>query len=575
MARHSAAHYFLEGLCELGIDYLFCNLGTDHVSLIEEMARWSRGNRPHPPAILCPHETVAVHMAGGYAAMTGRGQAVLVHVDAGTANAAMALHNLCRHRLPVFLMAGRAPYTTRGELTGSRDTYVHFIQDPYDIASLVRPYIRWEYCLPSGVVAKELLSRGHAMMQSEPMGPVFLTLPRETLAEEIDEGMVRSFPPDRFGPVAAGGADPAVAAEIARQIMAAENPVAFTGYLGRKAEAVAVLDELAREAGIRVVSHAAIWMNSPADSPCFAGFDPAPLLEEADLGLLLDTDVPWVPSVMRERPDTRWIQVDVDAAKRDIPLWNFPADLRVQGDCTTVLRQVLAVVRERADDAFRAKVAARIESWAPARAARARRLAAAAADPGAPDAIATPFLMAALNRLLSPDDIVINEAIRNGGVVQDQIVRTRPGTYMGFAGGGLGFSGGMALGVKLARPGQRVVQIVGDGSFHFSAPDSVYAVAQGYGLPILTIVLDNRGWSAVKEATKRVYPRGVAVEEERFFARLDMGGGERRFEEVARAFGAYGERVSEPEEVEPAIRRCLSALERGQAAVLTARITPL
>ena len=155
MARHSAAHYFLEGLTELGVDYLFCNLGTDHVSIIEEMARWSRTNRRHPPAILCPHENVAVHMAGGYAAMTGRGQAVLVHVDAGTANAAMAMHNLCRHRLPVFLMAGRAPYTTRGELTGSRDTYVHFIQDPYDIASLVRPYTKWEYCLPSGVVAKQ------------------------------------------------------------------------------------------------------------------------------------------------------------------------------------------------------------------------------------------------------------------------------------------------------------------------------------------------------------------------------------------------------------------------------------
>jgi acetolactate synthase-1/2/3 large subunit len=500
---------------------------------------------------------------------------VLVHVDAGTANAAMAMHNLCRHRLPVFLMAGRAPYTTRGELTGSRDTYVHFIQDPYDIASLVRPYTKWEYCLPSGVVAKELLSRGHAMMQSEPTGPVFLTLPRETLAEEIEEEKVASFPPDRFGPVQAGGADPAVAAEIAARIMAAEDPVAFTGYLGRRAEAVAALDELARLAGIRVVSHAAIWMNCPADSPCFAGFDPAPLLETTDLGLLLDTDVPWIPSVTRERPGTRFIHVDVDAAKRDIPLWNFPADLRVQGGCATVLRQVTAAVRERADDAFHARVAARMAGWAGPREVRARRIAAAAANPGEPDAITTPFLMAALNRALRPNDVVLNEAIRNGGVVQDQIARTLPGTYIGFAGGGLGFSGGMALGVKLARPEARVVQVVGDGSYHFSTPDSVYSVAQTHGLPILTVVLDNRGWSAVKEATKRVYPRGAAVEEEAFLARLDAGGGERRFEDVAKAFGAHGERVTRAEEVEGAIARCFAALERGQAAVLTARVTPL
>ena len=115
MSRHSAAHYFLEGLVDLGIEYIFANLGTDHVSLIEEIARWDREGRKHPEVILCPHEIVAVHMAGGYALATGRGQAVFVHVDAGTANACMAIQNLFRYRLPVMLFAGRAPYTLHGE----------------------------------------------------------------------------------------------------------------------------------------------------------------------------------------------------------------------------------------------------------------------------------------------------------------------------------------------------------------------------------------------------------------------------------------------------------------------------
>ena len=87
MSRHSTAHYFLEGLVDLGVEYIFANLGTDHVSLIEEIARWDSEGRKHPEMILCPHEVVAVHMAGGYALATGRAQAVLVHVDAGTANA--------------------------------------------------------------------------------------------------------------------------------------------------------------------------------------------------------------------------------------------------------------------------------------------------------------------------------------------------------------------------------------------------------------------------------------------------------------------------------------------------------
>ena len=67
MSRHTTAHHFLEGLVGLGIDYIFANLGTDHVSLIEEMARWDSEGRKHPQMILCPHEVVAVHMAGGYA----------------------------------------------------------------------------------------------------------------------------------------------------------------------------------------------------------------------------------------------------------------------------------------------------------------------------------------------------------------------------------------------------------------------------------------------------------------------------------------------------------------------------
>ena len=90
MTKRSTAHYFLEGLTDIGVDYIFANLGTDHVSLIEELARWDSDGRQHPQVILCPHEVVAVHMAAGYALATGRGQAVFVHVDAGTANACMA-----------------------------------------------------------------------------------------------------------------------------------------------------------------------------------------------------------------------------------------------------------------------------------------------------------------------------------------------------------------------------------------------------------------------------------------------------------------------------------------------------
>jgi acetolactate synthase-1/2/3 large subunit len=573
MARHSTAHYFLEGLVDLGIDYVFSNLGTDHVSLIEALAQWDAEGRSHPVMVLCPHENVAVHMAGGYAALTGKGQAVMVHVDAGTANSSMGLHNLFRGRLPVFLMAGKAPYTLRGELPGARDNYVHFVQDPFDIGSLVRPYVKWEYTLPSGVVTKEALRRGHTMMQSDPKGPVFMTLPRETLAETWDAATMPGFPASGYGAVACGGVEPTVAARIAERLMAANDPIAITAYLGRSAAAVAVLDALARECGIRVFEFNPVYLNIPRNSPCFAGFDAKAAIAHADLGLLLDVDVPWLPKYVPEQPQLPWIHVDVDAVKKDFPMWGFATDMRIQGDCATVLAQVLEIVRTRANPDFRERCAQRIASWGTEHQGRRLRTAAAAAKPGNKGAISPDWVCAALNEVLLPDDIVVNEAIRNSPAVLQQIERTQPQSYIGLAGGGLGFSGGTALGAKLARPRSRVLQIVGDGGFHFCNPTAVYAVAQQYGLPVFTVVLDNGGWQAVKEAVLRVYPDGAAAASNDFQARL--GGAARDFAQVAAAFGAHGETVDDPDQLRAAIRRCLAANDAGRAAVLCVRITGL
>jgi len=577
MARYATAHYFLEGLVDLGVDYIFANLGTDHVSLIEELARWDKDGRKHPAMILCPHEVVAVHMAGGYALATGKAQAVLVHVDAGTANACMAVQNLFRYRLPVMLFAGRAPHTLHGELKGSRDTYVHFVQDPFDIASIVRPYVKWEYSLPSGIVVKEALARASAFAHSDPSGPVYMMLPRETLAEEWDEAAMPAYPPTRYGSVQTGGIEPARAEAIARALMDADNPVAFTAYLGRRPGAVALLDRLARACGIRVAEFNSIDLNIPQDSPCYAGIDAVPLLEGADLGLLIDTDVPFVPQSAKRAGSMKWIQIDVDPLKADFPMWGFATDMRIAGNSAVILRQVLDAVEARADDIYRRRVAARIASWNGAREQARNRRAAASRDKGTSGALNPAFVFATLGVKLAQDDIVLNEAIRNGPVLQDQLTRTRAQSYVGLAGGGLGFSGGMALGLKLAQPNRRIVQVIGDGGFHFSSPDSVYAVAQQYQIPIFTVVIDNGGWQAVKSATQRVYPKGVAAETDQFQSRLTSGRQDERrdFSDVARAFGAHGESVGEPDELAGAIDRCLGALDDGRAAALHVRVTRL
>lgn len=568
----TGAHHLLESLNALGIEYLFCNLGTDHAPLIEEMARWRQQNRQLPKIVLCPHENTALHMAAGYAAATGRGQGVLVHVDAGTANSAMALHNLFRARIPVLLMAGKAPFSTNGELKGGRDSFVHFIQEPYDQGSVVRPYVKWEYTLPAPELTHEVVARAHTVMHSDPMGPTYLMLPREVLAARAP-----ALPSIRrraleSNPVKVKTGDPDAIDQVAERLLAAEDPLLVTAYAGRNLAVPHLLDELAQLTGLAVYEFNTTHLNISHDSPCYAGGQPGPHVERTDFGILLDVDVPWIPRDIHANPDAYWVQMDVDVLKRDMPLWSFPTDLRVPGDSHLLLQQLLAAVRAQQTPSQARRAAERVSKMRHQRAKQQAAVAARAESPGARGQINPDYFCAALGRMLSPDDIIINEAIRNAAVVQSQIPFTRPGTLLGSLAGGLGFSGGMALGQKLAQPDRTVVQIVGDGSFYFCNPSSVYAVAAQYSLPIFTIVLDNTGWGAVKASTLRMYPKGIAHVTDEFSARLlpDM-----QFAKVAEAAGAYGETLEDPAETEASIGRCLAALREGRSAVLHVRVAPM
>ena len=568
----TASNDLLQGLVDLGIEYLFCNLGTDHAPLIEEMAHWREQGRAFPKLILCPHENTAVHMAGGYAVATGRGQAVLVHVDAGTANAAMGLHNLCRTRIPVLLIAGRAPMSTFDGVTGGRDTYVHFIQEPFDQASVVRPYVKWEYNLAWPSMAHEVVSRAGAVMQSDPTGPVYLTLPREVLAAPVDAASVGAYGHQNHLPVKAQGADPSAVRAIAEQLMRSDNPMLVTAYAGRNREAPALIEKLAVLCGMRVCEFNTIYMNIRRDSPYFAGYNPAAFTEQADFGLMVDVDVPWIPKTTRVNPNAYWAQLDVDAIKRDIPMWGFPLNARIEGDSVRLIAQLIEIIESSATPEFKTKAAARGLAFKTAHAQNKQKAASLAQAKGVVNAINPHYLCAVMGQKIEMHDVVLNEAIRNTMAVFEQIPREVPGSLMGLSGGGLGFSAGTALGIKLAQADNRVIHFVGDGSFYFSNPSSVYAVANQYGLPILTVLLDNGGWSAVKESTLRMYPQGEAKSTNQFASDL---GYSTDFAAIAEAAGAHGERLTDPEQVEAAIERCLAALDAGQSALLHVRITPL
>ncbi len=353
--------------------------------------------------------------------------------------------------------------------------------------------------------------------------------------------------------------------------MAAENPILITGYAGRHARAARMIEELAEFAAI------AVYQSFPSHnisdrSPCFAGYATGKAVAAADVGLLVDVDVPWFPADVQPSERAYWAHVDIDVLKLGSPMWTFPGNLRLQGDSGRILEQLLAELQARATPRFKAAVERRLECLKAARAERLAATAKLAGDKGSVDAINLHYVLAEIGRALDENDIVFNEAVSNAGAVMMQIPRPLPNTMFHTGGAGLGWSGGMALGAKLAAPDRMMVQIVGDGSFYFNGPSSVFAVSQQYNLPILSVVLDNSGWRAVKQSTLRVFPDGEAKAANAFEAELAP---KVAFAKIAEAFGAYGESVADPAEVPAAIARCVKEVRGGRSALLHARVTRL
>ena len=181
----TVAQAYLELLEDRGVDFFFANAGTDFASLVDAFARREAEGKRAPRPIVAPHESVAVGMAHGVWLATGRPQAVMVHVTVGTANAACGIITAARAQVPMLMSAGRTPITEEG-LPGSRDLYIHWAQESFDQAAMLREYVKWDYELRTPAQLEAVVDRAFELMLAEPRGPVYLTLPREVLAAPVD-----------------------------------------------------------------------------------------------------------------------------------------------------------------------------------------------------------------------------------------------------------------------------------------------------------------------------------------------------------------------------------------------------
>ncbi|MDP6572040.1 MAG: thiamine pyrophosphate-requiring protein [Rhodospirillales bacterium] len=558
----SAGEAFLELLADRGVDYLFGNAGTDFASIIEGLAKAATGEARAPRPIIAPHENLAVAMAHGAYLATGRPQAVMVHVNVGTANAICGLFNAARENIPLVLAAGRTPINEDGA-RGARSVYIHWGQEMFDQASMVRDVVKWDYELRNPAQVEAVVDRALSVAMSEPRGPVYVSLPREVLVDGA--GTVAFDSPSLRQPASAAAPDAAATRLAAQWIARARRPLVVTSSFGRNADDVPALARLAQRFALPVVGHQARYTFLPTTHPMHMGFDPKPLLGEADLIVVLDSDVPWIPELHDVDPEARVIHIGADPLFSGYPMRSFRADLALAGSSGATLG---ALARALAGAARVAKTKARIEArrkrltrWRGRRDAGREKTLAAQAGEAAP----TPAWVAAcLNKVMGRDDVLVTEM----PFALDFMDFEKPGTYFGSSSaGGLGWGLGAAIGVKLGRPERRVVGVVGDGSYMFGNPTPAHFVSQAHDLPTLTIILNNRMWAAVRNATLNIYPDGAAAKSNR--APLTYLEPAPEYQLIVEASGGYGEKVERARDLPAAIARALDAVDNeGRQAVL-------
>jgi acetolactate synthase-1/2/3 large subunit len=556
-----AAEDYLEALAAHGIEHLFANPGTDFAPIVEAFARAARSNGKVPRPIVVPHETAAVAMAHGYTMITGKPQAVMLHTNVGTANAINMLIDASRDRMPILLTSGRTPFTESGA-EGSRNAHIHWAQEMYDQAGMLREVVKWDYEMKRGDQAATVVDRALEMAMSSPKGPVYLSLPREVLAEVMDASPVtnrgRRARPRAPVPAAAD------IEQLADWIAAARAPVVITGALGQDPRDAAALARLAEQWALPVIPYNTRYFAISANHPMFQGSAPGPLLQAADLVIAIEADVPWIPSKEHPPAEARIVQIGEDPLYARYPMRGFPSDLTITASALSALEaleQALtgrkrAYVEERR--ARLTKRSAELHAGWRAEAEQAGR--------GNKNTLA--WLNHCLRDVVDSDTIVISEY----SFRQEYCPLETPGSLFALSSaGGLGWGFGASLGAKLASPDRLVLSVLGDGAYMFANPTACHYVAEMQNLPVLTVIYNNALYGAVRRATLDMYGRGVASEGDgRLLADLPAPS----FEKIVLAHNGHGERVENPADLPAALQRAAAAVRGGQQALVNVVCPP-
>jgi acetolactate synthase-1/2/3 large subunit len=548
----SAAHTLLSFSARAGIEYIFSNLGSDHPAFIEAFAEMRAGGEPAPKVVVCPHEMTALSAAHGYAMITRRPQLVLVHVDIGTQNLGGSVHNAARGRVPAIVIAGLSPVTDGGDRTGTRNEFIHYIQDMTRQHELVAPYMKWCYEVRAPETITSVMARAIQIATAAPEGPIYITGAREIWEGPAGE---KTEPLEDWPTAGLGGLGESEIRELYQAIVASRRPLVVTSYLGRQPDAVRKLVEISDRLAVGVCEVSPTYLSFPGGHENHLGYRRNSFVDEADLILMLDVVVPWINPKVQPQASAQVIHFDIDPLKTGLGYWHFPAKRVYQADTLATLTQLAAMM-----DSDPPGRQARRE-WIVEARRRAKPVPRPTEGPISPEELSD-----AVAELVTEKTVVLFEAPTCTELIPASLRLNRPGSYFNSGGAGLGWCINACIGAKMAQPDAEVIALVGDGCYLFGVPGSAYWVANAYRTPFLTIIYNNGGWNAPKHSTLGVHPEGSAKRNDTFW--VTIGSGARLSEIAAAAGNAAAFQVAHRSELKDVLRQALQIVREGRSAVV-------
>jgi acetolactate synthase I/II/III large subunit len=545
-----------------GVDHLFFTSGSELAFYQESIAKARHHNRPVPRLVTVTHEHVSLNAALGYAAVSGKCAATAAHVDCGTQHYGGAIHTAWRSGLPVMITAGGAPSAYPGSMPGSREEGAHlWSQQVYDQGGILRQYTKWDKRLEYQDNPGLLVSRALQVARSEPMGPVYMSFPREIILLPM-AGEAKFPTADQLGIPRPTALDQDSAKEIAQKLVKAKNPVVVVSGSGKYHDTVPELVSLCELLGLAVVDGAARhFLSFPMNHPLYQN---TMSLKDCDVVLVIEATVPWMPGPHAPGPNAWIAAIEQDPVKNRFPMYEFTANIRANAHPLLAIRSIRTEAEKLLGASDRSAAAERSKRLGETSTARRRKLRDEAMSRAKTTPVDPMFVGETITQSLDDNCIVLDESLRSPRF-PEFVECSKPGSYIHNPGSSGGWGPGAALGAKIAAPDKDVVLVTGDGFWQFAVPNAALWSANHHRAPFLTVIHQNRSFSTGTTGVKSAFGESYAH-------KADYPGGyfdpPIDYAKEAEACGAYGENVRDPAELGPAIKRGLAQTRRGTPAVI-------